>query len=217
MRIKITKEDLLKGCLISSLAHCISTNEFPMFAYEQSWNGRNFSINDSSGTRGTVTFVDGFCVGAIRNEHSFFGYQGGKIRFLSKSFPEEVAEVLWRETLSYLMVDTEQGTLPRVTSVFWCDKTLHHRKCHSRALYRDFELFRHIVLPEDCCIEEISAQNELDHSGLELLKSLYVLKKTDFSEKIILTPQQISQLPGGEIKPECIESFGEMNIFFPGE
>ena len=68
--MNITKTVIFKGSLIASISHAIMTNVYPEFSYEQSWDGANCFIQDSSGIRGTITFETDYCVGAIRNENS---------------------------------------------------------------------------------------------------------------------------------------------------
>lgn len=68
--IKWRKEQLWEGCLLASIAHAIMVAHYPEQANEHSWDGMNYSIQDSSGTRGTVTFCSEYFVAAFRNEDS---------------------------------------------------------------------------------------------------------------------------------------------------
>lgn len=64
----IDLKTIYKNSLTASVYYAVMTNVYPLLSYEQSWDGRNFSFQNSAGARGTITFTDAFCVGAIRNE-----------------------------------------------------------------------------------------------------------------------------------------------------
>ena len=67
-KFNLTKEALEKKVLYSSIAHGISLSKSPELAYEQSWDGNHFSIQDGSGTRGTISFSDELVLGAFRSD-----------------------------------------------------------------------------------------------------------------------------------------------------
>ena len=64
------RNQLWEGCILASIAHAIMVAHYPDISHEQSWDGFNYSVQDSSGTRGTITFHPNFLVGAFRNENS---------------------------------------------------------------------------------------------------------------------------------------------------
>lgn len=88
--MQVTKNDIYIGCLIASISHAIMTNVYPELSYEQSWDGANYSIQNSSGMRGTITFENDFCVGAIRNEMSTSIVGGEYIQECMRNFPQKV-------------------------------------------------------------------------------------------------------------------------------
>lgn len=61
----IAADVLYKGCLTASIAHAIMTDVYPELSYEQSWDGGDHSLQDTAGMRGTLSFSDGICVGAV--------------------------------------------------------------------------------------------------------------------------------------------------------
>jgi len=66
-RINFECETLWKGCILASIAHAIMVSHYPEFSNEHSWDGINYSVQDTSGTRGTITFHSEYCVGAFCN------------------------------------------------------------------------------------------------------------------------------------------------------
>ena len=52
----------------------------------------------------------------------------------------------------------------------------------------------------------------MDEQAVLLLKTIVKEKQQDFYQKITLTPQQILQIPDGDIKPECVEALKELIV-----
>ena len=145
----ITKTDIYSGCLIASIAHAVMTNIYPEFSYEQSWDGANYSIQNSSWMRGTITFENDFCVGAIRNEMSGSVVGGEFIQECMRSFPPNVASKAYEETLQYLLLENDGIVAPYVTSVFWADdNALYYEEKFVDNIKEDFTLFENILLPK---------------------------------------------------------------------
>ena len=147
--MKITKDYLLHGCLLSSIAHAIMTNVYPDLSYEQSWSANNYSVVCEDGSRGTITFLDEFCIGAIRNEKSNVFYGAEQILKLFKGFPKEIVEIAQSDTLQFMLDYHEGASVPFVTSVFWCDHNgIHLTEDTITPLTLEFSLFRACVLHE---------------------------------------------------------------------
>ena len=122
-QMKITKTDVFNGCLLASIVHAVMTNEYPELSYEQSWDGTNYSIQNSEGMRGTITFTDEYCIGAIRNERSDGVVCGDSVKEYMKNFPSNVVEKASEETLQYLLLEIDGKIQPCISSAFWADNT----------------------------------------------------------------------------------------------
>ena len=103
--MNISKADIFRGCLISSIMHTIKVNEYPELSYEQSWDGDNFSMQNSAGLRGTISFCPDFCIGAIRNDDDVNLDVKCDIQLKLEGFPSYVAQKAKKETLQYLLID----------------------------------------------------------------------------------------------------------------
>ena len=57
-KIQFKIQDLYKGCMLAAIAHAIMTAYYPEGANEHSWDEMNYSVQDSAGTRGTITFCN---------------------------------------------------------------------------------------------------------------------------------------------------------------
>lgn len=209
----VTKTDIYRGCLIASISHAIMTNVYPELSYEQSWDGANYSIQNSSGMRGTITFENDFCVGAIRNEMSSSIVGGEFIQECMRSFPSNVICKAYEETLQYLLLEKDGIVAPYVTSVFWADYyALYYEEKFIDSIKEDFALFENILLPKKIAIEKWKEYYDMDSKVIELIDILYQWKMKDFLSPIELNEKQRKLIPGSVINNQCLEALKELNI-----
>ena len=209
----ITYDNIYRGCLIASIAHAIMTNVYPDLCYEQSWDNKNYSIQDIAGMRGTISFSNEICVGAIRNENVSPINQTKLNQILSYEVPQYVRQLASQETLQYLLIKEGNLVFPSVSCIFWADHvSLYYPKGYYSRLENDFILFRRIVLPEAQAIEEWRTYYDMDDHAVALLHSLIEKKALDDKKAIILSKEQQKLIPGGVICKECSDAFREMNI-----
>ena len=210
----MTRADIFRGCLIASIMHAIMINKYPELAYEQSWDGANYSIQNSSGLRSTITFCSDFCVGAIRNDNYAFSGDKCRIQEYLNGFPSSVIQKANEETLQYLLVDKDGVVKPCVTSVFWADDaSLYFEKRFIDNIKRDFILLKDILLPEKEAISKWRYYYEMDSASMQLFYDIYSSKVNDFSSKLVLSKEQIKLIPGDFINFACVESLQELDVF----
>ena len=209
----VTKNAIYSGCLIASISHAIMNNVYPELSYEQSWDGANYSIQNSSGLRGTVTFENDFCVGAIRNEMSISIVGGEFIQDCMRNFPTYVVRKAYEETLQYLLLEKDGTVAPYVTSVFWADyNTLYYEEKFIDSIKEDFALFENILLPKKMAIEKWKEYYDMDPKVVELIEFLYQWKMKDFLSPIELDERKKKLIPGTFINDQCMEALKELNI-----
>ena len=56
-KLHIDKEELWKGYILKSIADAIFVAHAPDFAHESSWDGCNYSMQDSQGNKGQLRFI----------------------------------------------------------------------------------------------------------------------------------------------------------------
>lgn len=209
----INADVLYKGCLTASIAHAIMTNVYPELSYEQSWDGGNHSLQDTAGKRGTLSFSDGFCVGAVRDEGVPAIGQAELERILSEECPPSVGRLARQETLQYLLADDGGKVIPAVSGLFWADRSsLHCPQGHDERLKNALALFWRIVLPKDRAIEEWRAYYGMDDRAAALFCRLIDEKTAAGDRPITLRPEWQGLIPGGSVCRECAEAFREMDI-----
>ncbi len=211
--MKITNDFLYKSSLLASIAHAIMTNVYPEFSYEQSWDGKNYSIQNSQGVRGTITFEDGYCVCAIRNDLSSLCNDANLCEKLTDTFPSFVKKTVQDETFQYLLVEDSGMVFPLVTSVFWADNNgIYYNEDNFQNLDDDLMLLKTIFLPNEDAIAEWRDYYNMDDDAIKLLRFLLSQKESDFFRRVVLDTDKISLIPGDGILDECFESFKELNI-----
>lgn len=114
---------LYDNCVYSSIAHAIFVLKEPFFEAEQSWDGLNYSFNDFSGIRGTISFdlSRNILAGAVRNDNSERRnrYPEFKAIELFANAPESVKQLAEAEALQYLFDEKDGVTQPMATAAFW--------------------------------------------------------------------------------------------------
>ena len=212
--MNITRLMIFKGCLIASIAHAIMTNIYPELSYEQSWDGSNYSIQNTSGIRGTITFESDYCIGAIRDDSSDCIVSEDGIGKYMSDFPLKIVRKAYDETLQYLLLDTNGYITPCITSIFYADDTdIYFDTNLNENIKSDFALFEGVILSEEKAIDLWKEYYDMDSKSIRLLRSLFQIKLKDFSSKIILNEEEIQLIPGDYINDECAESLRELNIF----
>ena len=90
-------------------------------SHEHSWDGNNYSVQDSQGSRGTISFQNDLLVGV------FFHLPSARGSTPAEMMPERVLlgcgkaiEVLARkEALLYLLEEFQGKSIPQLTTAFW--------------------------------------------------------------------------------------------------
>lgn len=210
----VSSKQLFAGCLLASIAHAITTNEYPELSYEQSWDGDNYS-EISEDYRMTVLFRDGYCVGVVRNDE-LEGFSRRTIQelLMESEFPTEAIEILQTDALEYVLLEDEDGaSTPVVTSLFYCDTE------ELTLLSTDGELIKacmNVLTPHIASVErQIEYWREygdMSDGQIALLKDLYAVKLKEFHTVIHMSDEQKKMLSGEEIGDECVTSFAELNI-----
>ncbi|HYF62701.1 MAG TPA: hypothetical protein VD886_07790 [Herpetosiphonaceae bacterium] len=116
-------ERLWQGALLGTIVHAIAMAPDAELSYELSWEGMNYSRQDSQDTRGTVTFGPQGVVGVIRDDGSkrtpwrrrkpvHYG------EFLA-GIPADLLALAEREALQYVLDEYEGEEGPIITTAFW--------------------------------------------------------------------------------------------------
>ena len=121
-----SRTSLWPNCLLLSIAHAVFLLRAPVLAHEHSWDGSNYSVQDSQGAHGTIAFGEdrSVFVAAVYSQES---ERAGPIfenatDALFRGIPDDLA-ALRDEALQYVLQDVDGATVPVVTAAFWSDLT----------------------------------------------------------------------------------------------
>lgn len=209
--LDITISDLWKNSILCSLSHAIKVWDYPDISYEQSWDGFNYCINDSMGTRGTITFYnDEICIGAFRNNDNVNSKNTDLYKSFLQEMPDNIKNIANKEAYQYLLDDVGGKTQPLVTLVIWSDNNKLFCIDPNNDI-NECEFINRLLLPYEELIENLVEYNDLSSANLVLLKELYteIINKN----KVVLTKEQIKLTDCTDDNLEVsIESFKELGI-----
>jgi hypothetical protein len=176
-KIALDRKKLWQGCVLASIAHAISVARCPEICHEQSWDGFNYNVQDSSGSRGTITFHPHYLVCAFRNDNSerVLEYKNA-LEYFNDS-PEEVKVLASNETLQYLLEDIDGETLPFITAAFWGNNEgiYSHDEIY-QVIENGGSLIERQATDIETAINEWKEEYEMTDGQIILLKSIFQRK-----------------------------------------
>jgi len=111
-----TVAQLRSGVTLCTIAHAIWTIPNAAPAYEQSWDGLNYSFNDGQGNQGTITFDGDRVVGVLFDHDSTRSPLRDELSYDIDPYFLNIPEHLWHvaetETLQYQLFDLNGMTIP---------------------------------------------------------------------------------------------------------
>lgn len=114
---------LWKGAILGTIAHAIRVTSNPDFSHEQSWDGSNYSVQDSMGSRGTISFAKERIVGVFFDKDSprnpFRSGQAYDLDSLLAGMPTEHLSIANNEALQYVLQEYGGTAMPIITAAFW--------------------------------------------------------------------------------------------------
>jgi hypothetical protein len=220
-RLDTNPAQLRKGCVLATIAHAIFTAHNPELANEQSWDGPNYSVQDSQGALGTVTFEARATIGAFFDAHSERNPLASGAHFDLSTFlaevPADVRSLADEETLQYLLQDYEGATVPVVTSVFWSD---HNELVAPEPWPEAFANGAHLIQTQlrtaDEAIEAWRSHYDLSPQQVELLRSLFA-GRTSTDGAVVMSHDEKAALleQGDEGLEESRELLASVGITVP--
>ncbi|QWG52902.1 hypothetical protein EXW28_24825 [Bacillus mycoides] len=211
----ISKEQLWKGCILKSIADAIFVAHAPDFSHESSWDGFNYSVQDSQGGRGTITFHPKYTIVCLQDVNSERIDERIDAENYFEGAPSEVIEIAKEEALQYVLEEVEGETVPFITTAFWIDDN----GAYSIDSFEEMEehggfLLEIPLLDTESAMERLEEEYELTEEQLELLQVVYERKIQNPNKEIKLSKEEVAMIgtddeEGLEV---CKDSFEEMNI-----
>lgn len=214
-KLHIDKERLWKGCVLNSVAHAINVAHCPDFSHESSWDGFNYSMQDTQGGQGTITFHPKYTIVCLQDVNSERIDEWIDAANYFEGAPSEVKEIAKEEALQYVLEEVEGETVPCITTAFWIEDS----GAYSIDSFEEMEehggfLLEIPLLDTGSAIERLEEEYELTEEQIELLQLVYERKIKNPNEEIKLSKEEVAMI--GTDDSEGLEvskaSFEEMNI-----
>ncbi|EOP90923.1 hypothetical protein OB969_15345 [Bacillus cereus] len=214
-KLHINREQLWKGCVLNSIAHAINVAHCPDFSHESSWDGFNYSMQDTQGGRGTITFHPNYTIVCLQDVNSERIDEWIDAENYFEGAPSEVIHIAKEETLQYILEEVEGETVPFITTAFWIEDS----GAYSIDSFEEMEehggfLLEIPLLDLQSAIERLEEEYELTEEQIELLQLVYERKIKNPNEEIMLSKEEVAMI--GTDDSEGLEvskdSFEEMNI-----
>lgn len=213
-KISWNSKQLWNGCILAGIAHAIMVAHYPEMANEQSWDGLNYSVQDSMGQRGTVSFRGSQCVAAFRNDKS---ERVSKVIEASKFFQganEEILNLANSEALQYLLDEIDGNTMPFITTAFWGDYDLYSNDTIEELICNGGSLLEYQVMEYEKAISGWAENYDMNTNQVNLLKIIYDRKINSNNQLISISKEEINLI--GISDEDGLEesriSFEEMGI-----
>ena len=214
-KLHIDREQLWQGCILNSIANAIFVAHDPDLSHESSWDGCNYSMQDSQGGRGTITFHPDYTIACLQDVNSERMDEWIDATNYFEGAPSEVLEIAKEEALQYVLEEVEGETMPFITAAFWIEES----GAYSIDSFEEVEehggfLLEIPLLDMESAMERLEEEYELTEEQIELLQLVYERKIKNPNEEIMLSKEEVAMI--GTDDSEGLEvskvSFKEMNI-----
>jgi hypothetical protein len=219
------RQRLWEGAILGSLVHAIMAARYPELAHEQSWDGTNYNVQDSMGSRGTVSFSGQRVVGAFFDAKSPRNpFQSGgtyDVAKLARQMPAEHRRIAEAEAFQYLLQEYGGKTVPVVTAAFWNEGPQLTAGESWRHVYENgAHLVRRQLLDLDAALIDWQQAYGMSAPQLGLARQLFELKLLKPNAPLTLGADESKIIQAEAEGPEGLEasrgSFSEIGIILPG-
>lgn len=209
-KIEINPKKLYEGCILSMISHAVTVGEYTDLKYEHSWDGINYSMNNSEGSRGTITFHDKYIIAAFRDDEQA-DEDIDALRYFEGA-EDEIIKLAKEETLMYLLDDVNGETKPLITAAFWGTwEKLDSNQTLDEIMENSAGIIENEISDYKTAIENLDENYEFHDGQRELIESLFKRKLESGFDKEIKLSKKEKDFLYGDIG-ECKESLAELNI-----
>lgn len=213
-KIDINPQKLYQGCLFAAIIHAILVGEYPELNYEHSWDGLNYSMNDSQGCRGTITFHPQCIVAVFRDDARILSDKGAYDYLCG--MPEDILKIAQAEALQYVLDDVDGEVKPVITAAFWGTwEELSSSQTWSDIWENGGHILENQLLPHRQSFIRWDEYYGLSDGQMKLAQSLFDRKLAGAEAPVSLSEEEAENLHG-DIE-ECAVSLRELNIFLPAQ
>lgn len=216
------------GSLLASIAHAIFVARAPFMAHEQSWDGQNYNLQNSEGSRGTIAFGEDktnfvavfYVQTSGRNPLKQPSRDRDEASAFLRNIPDQL-EPLSREALQYVLQEVDGRIMPVITAAFWSD--LSGSRVTAGEPWPDVvrhgaALIKNQLLPAEIAIERWAAEFEFTPTQTALTEALFKRRLAAMEGAVQLTlpeAQYVREMACSDAGLQaCKQSLGEVGIVF---
>lgn len=196
--LKWKRDQLWKGCILASIAHAIMVAHYPELSYEQSWDEINYSVQDSEGSRGTITFHSEYLVAAFRNDNSKRIIDLSKIQKAEDYFigaPHNVLRLAETETLQYLLDNVDGNIISLITTAFWGrENDIFSFDSLDEILQNGGNLLNRQSLEIYNAVDVWKKYYDMSQEQIKLLKSVFERKIIEPLDEMVLSKGEVAMI-----------------------
>ncbi|MCL2137597.1 MAG: hypothetical protein FWH40_08825 [Coriobacteriia bacterium] len=204
------------GIIISYISHALSIADYPDMAFEQSWDGYNYSVIYGH-TRGTISFTEEAIVGAFRNERSdrIDNYPQARAVDYFQDAPQHIQDIAIADTLEYLYDRIGDAEMPVATTAIWSEgENLYSSDDEDVFYLQGGEFLQKFFQPEEQLYEIVADEYEFKESVIEGIRSLVALKGGSIFTHVSINMERLIEIIGSssEDLDACINALSKINI-----
>ena len=183
---------------------------YPELNYEHSWDGINYSMNDSQGCRATITFHADYIIAVFQDIHKV-DWNIDALNFFDGA-SEEIIQIANNEALQYVLEDVEGTIKPVISAAFWGTwEQLKSVQSLDEIIENGGYIIRSQLLSYHVAMDEWRDYYNLDTQQITLIQKLFDQKINSNGERLALEDDEIQLLYGN--LEECLVSLGELKFF----
>ena len=209
-KISINPKELYQGCMFAAIIHAVLVGEYPELNHEHSWDGFNYSMNNSQGCRATITFHPQYVI-AVFQDSQKINLSKNAYDYLN-NMPKDILRIAEEEALLYVLDNINGETKPVITAAFWgtWDELCSNQSWDDILENGGYIINNQLQSHKDSLIQWDDYYG-LNDGQMNLVESLFERKIIKGETEIHLDSEEMRNLYG-EIE-ECEESLRELNIF----
>lgn len=205
---------LYERCIMASVAHAIMVGEYNLLASEQSWDGLNYNFQNMEGIRGVISFSRELYVCVIQNSADDVRYVEQRVLELFNGADEKIMKLAEDEALQYMLINYNGGSIPFISTAFWGNgNNIFSNQSEAEIIKISEKMIMPFLYSERDAIKYWKDYYEMSDEQSKMMESIYE-RRIKSKGKLYLTADEEKKLIEwfSDID-ECIESFGEINIF----
>ena len=213
---------LWPGCILGSIVHAVMMTRYPDLANEQSWDGANYCIQDSMGSRGTISFSGADFVGVLFDKESarnpLRSDRDYDVNRFLKGIPPHLERLAHDEALQYVLDNYRGKVIPIITAAFWSEGTrMAAAEPWNEVFVNGARLLKLQLIDTRVALEQWRTDYEMSASQTQLVRALFERKialpnaTVEMSDTERETLLRAAQSPEG--KKETLASLAEIGIY----